>query len=225
MIVYFVKICYYFYVKTNTKKKIFIIIICAITLVVSILGLTIFFVDINKKDKIKLPIVISVHDITMKVGQVSQNFITISNPDAKVNFEYNENIISIEGNAIKALSVGSSVVKVQARSDESMASESFNVTVENNGLSYEVEIISGGTIDENTLYMQNDSCQFIISLFDENNKIINNQICSYSCSNSASQLFYEMNQFLLITDIDTVISIYFPRYNFMIELNVVIDNN
>lgn len=209
--------------KGLTKKNIVIILICVLTLVVSIVGLTIFFTRQDKTNQTVLPIVISVHDMTMTVGQTTENFMSISNPEAEVEYVYDENIVAINGNSIKALSAGSCEVKVQAEYHDSKASESFKVTVENNGMTYSVNIITGGVAKGNTLYLQDEICQFTISLYDENNVKIENPTCKFLCQDERNELYYEMNQFLLIANSDTKIIITYPKYNLNIELKVVVN--
>lgn len=209
--------------KGLTKKNIVIILICVLTLVVSIVGLTIFFTRQDKTNQTVLPIVISVHDMTMTVGQTTENFMSISNPEAEVEYVYDENIVAINGNSIKALSAGSCEVKVQAEYHDSKASESFKVTVENNEMTYSVNIITGGNAEGNTLYLQDEICQFTISLYDENNVKIENPTCQFSPQDDESELYYEMNQFLLIANNDTKIIITYPKYNLNIELKVVVN--
>lgn len=209
--------------KGLTKKNIVIILICVLTLVVSIVGLTIFFTRQDKTNQTVLPIVISVHDMTMTVGQTTENFMSISNPEAEVEYIYDENIVAINGNSIKALSAGSCEVQVRAEYHDSKASESFKVTVENNEMTYSVNIITGGNAEGNTLYLQDEICQFTISLYDENNVKIENPTCQFSPQDDESELYYEMNQFLLIANNDTKIIITYPKYNLNIELKVVVN--
>ena len=90
-------------------------------------------------------------------------------------------------------------------------------------MTYSVNIITGGNAEGNTLYLQDEICQFTISIYDENNVKIKNPTCQFSPQDDESELYYEMNQFLLIANNDTKITITYPKYNLNIELKVVVN--
>ena len=186
--------------------------------------MTIFFTRQDKADKTILPIVISVHDMTMKVGQTAENFISISNPKAEVEYQYNEDIVSIKGNSIRALSAGKCEVQVWAEYEESKASESFSVVVERESTTYSINVVAGGVFEEDTLYLHDKICQFTISLYDENDRPIKNPTCEFFCQDNHSKLYYEMNQFLLMANDNTKFTIIYPKYNLKIELQVIVNS-
>lgn len=161
---------------------------------------------------------VNANDITLYKGDIIENYYFISNKDAMIEIEVDKTgIINIDENRIEALSVGEVNVTINVSLDESVAKDTFKVTVKNYDYSFEFDSLNG-CYYKDMLYVTNDLCYFKFNILDEYGKKMNVTIDSQV--NNDAVLIYEIGVYMLQCQEDCTLIMNAKEINYKVEINV-----
>lgn len=200
-------------------KKTATIILSLVLLAISTSLLLLFFIFSNQNSKNEKPLTIFAKDLEISIGNKICNYFSISEENVDVQFFLDKpNIIEINENYIKGLELGSVKVTIKAFNEEQQSQTTFQVTVVNDGFSYEIVPISNCKVEnQNNLLINQNNCQFSLNILDQYGNNLENLKYQYTISNNA-ELYYEFNHFILITSSNCVITLNYYEINFSIKI-------
>lgn len=203
-------------------KRLKTILITFILLAVSISLLLTFFIFNNQEKKMPLPFVLNTKNITLQVGQVVEDFYSISDKEAQIEFEVeNPGKIKIDKNQIVGLNAGSTKVTIIARNETNQEKSDFTVNVLNKNYVVKLTAIFGCQIKDDTILVTDKISQFGINLFNLNGEKINNFKSHFIYDKQKILLLAEFGQVQINLFTNTYLQISFPDYNFIKTFNVI----
>ena len=203
-------------------KRLKTILITFILLAVSISLLLTFFIFNNQEKKMPLPFVLNTKNITLQVGQVVEDFYSISDKEAQIEFEVeNPGKIKIDKNQIVGLNAGSTKVTIIARNETNQEKSDFTVNVLNKNYVVKLTATFGCQIKDDTILVTDKISQFGINLFNLNGEKINNFKSHFIYDKQKILLLAEFGQVQINLFTNTYLQISFPDYNFIKTFNVI----
>ena len=162
----------------------------------------------NENDIAKNNLVITASDITLQTGQSLENFYEISDNNAVITFSSdNEQIYSIQGKTIFALSAGTTIITITATLLDKTSTTSFTIQILNESYTYRIECIASCEIDNSgTLIMLDNFSQFQIYVYDRLLNAVSATKTLITVNNN-SELVYEAPNYTLIAYMNCEITI------------------
>lgn len=209
------------------NKKVLTIVSCLLILAISatLLLIILLVVDKNNNEN-ELPyseLTCNVNDINMKIGDKLYDFYSFNQVDVDVSFEIDkEGIINIDKNCIDALSTGKVTVVITGIKGDKCCQKQFIVTVTDEDYKIKIIPILNCRVNENmnTIYMESNSCQFYLEIYNESNVKLDNINYKLNCENQNVVLDCEFINYLLITNENCKLILSFEKSSVKIEINV-----
>lgn len=209
------------------NKKVLTIVSCLLILAISATLLLIILLVVDKNnDENELPyseLTCNVNDIYIKTGDKLYDFYSFNQVDVDVSFKIDkEGVINIDKNCIDALSTGKVTVEITGRKGDKICQKQFFVTVIDEGYQIKIIPVINCRVNDNTdtIYMESNSCQFYIEIYNEENIKLDNINYELNCENQNVVLDCEFINYLLITNENCKLILSFEKSSVKIEINV-----
>ena len=172
----------------------------------------------------KNPLSIEANDISLNEGERSENFYSVSDSNAVIEYESEDSsIFRIENGVLYAVKAGKTTITLTATKNSIVAKTSFSLTILTSEYSCQICINSGGTFYDGNLYVEeNTLCSFSIDLFDKAAQEINNYSVECFITNGGT-IIHELTLFDFVTTKDCVISLHFLEIDFSFNINVFVE--
>ena len=155
------------------KKNILILSISIGLLMISIVGLIVYFCISNSKDKQIELFSVKCENISAEVGEWVEIPYIVDDEISSITFEVvDKSIAEIDDNKIIGLKAGTTLVKITVTKGDKVAMCNFYFTAKYNSCFLTLKPIDSCEIMENYIYMENDYCQFSIEFVDESGTLI-----------------------------------------------------
>lgn len=168
------------------------------------------------------PLNCNADDVVMSVGDIKRDFYTLSDEDATVSFNLdNDGIVEIDDDKIIACRAGVVNVEMVVCLDGQSVSEYFKITVLADDYSLQLTPVSNCSIEGNVLSVSANISQFTIDFIDKEGEIVSDVELSISTTNGASctQLF---GVYRLTAESDCVIIFRAEEYDFEVVYTVIV---
>lgn len=167
----------------KNKRNVIILSASLALIMASILMLVVYFVFLKPDSEDEGTFTITCQNMSVLVGEKIEIQYAVSNDDAEVIFEVeNKEIASINNSTLTALKPGTTLVFVTATVDDKIAYDSFYLTVSREDCYVEIVAISNCVYQNQTLFVEGDSCQFSLNLYDTFDNLIDNPDCVITTS-------------------------------------------
>ncbi len=169
--------------------------LCLILVALSCIFLLIFsLIDQIKTIKIRENLTISTSNISLYVGEEKTNFYYVSNQNAKIEFDYDETIVSITPDRIIGLKAGVTEVTLTATLYDLVETSKFTVSVYDLTYHYVLSPLEDCTFENGTIFCTADSCVFELNIFDS----LGNKVLSPNLQFSSDEEIYIDYQYGII---------------------------
>lgn len=199
------------------KKTLATILASSFIVIASLIILLIFFVFKQNDTRADIKLSLNANDINLFIGQSVDDFYQVSTDEAEINFYYDDNgIIQIENGILKALNRGKTSVTIEASLGLKKTTITFNVNVYGYDYYYSIEELYGAYLEEGSLYLTDDYCQFQIYLYD----YLGDRIYQpFNYSITSGKITYEL-AFMIAPETDCQVIIEYPDIDYKIVLDV-----
>lgn len=206
--------------KIGNKK--FTLILCVA--LIAVISFALILVLSSNEYIFKTPLSIEANDITLNEGESSNNFYYVSDENASVEFEAEDNsFFTIENNTLHAIKAGKTTITLTASKKNKIAKTSFVLTVLTTNYSCDINITGGGTFSNGNLYVEeNVNCSFSVSLFDKAAQRVENYSVEYSITNDGIMV-HELALFTFVASQNCVITLNFTEFDFSFDINVFVE--
>ena len=202
-------------------KRVVSVLTSLMLLAISIVLLLVYFSFNTNKDKVS-PLSLLGHDLSLFVGECVYNFYQVSNVNADITFSVNkEDIISIDKEKIIGLKAGQVEVTMIASFENQISKEQIQVTVYNNGYSYDILAMQDCEFQNNTLFVNGNVCIFELTIYDRLNNKLND--LNYKIETDQDVVINKnLHLFSLYLTHDCKLKFYYPEIDYSFEINVIL---
>lgn len=184
------------------------------------LGLLTCFVVLKQHKTNSQPLTVQSNDLTILVGESTNNFYTISHENAIIEITADDpSIFSVTNNELYAIKAGRTKVVIIASLNGDKAKTSFILTVENESPYFEITPITNCAINNTELFMTDNACQFSIVVYDKIGQVFTPETINITTTNGAITT-REPTCFVLVAETNCAVTFEYPELDLTITINV-----
>ena len=179
--------------------------LCLFSVALSCILLLIFFMfGQTSPPIINDALTLSATDFSLYVEEIKTDFYTVSNKDAKIEFEYDDTIVYIDKNKIQGLKAGKTDVIIKASLYNLVEQTSITVTICEKSYHYEIIPTENCSYQDGVIISIDNACQFSLNIYDCFGNKIKDPLLQFS-SDETFDIDYQFGQVYIYCEKDCII--------------------